>query len=304
MTLVLGWEAAEHGVDDDAAVRLAAVLAAAGGSAVLVTSVLPPVPEAPIASRVDQEYRRWRDEVTATRQAEAAATLRAAGVADVRTAVVQATSVPAGLVEAVRQEQAELLVLGAATASPAGRFAAGSVAERLLHSSPVPLALAPRECPELTAPARLTCAWAGTARSREALAFTRSLAAAWGGVPIRLVTFVPERAAMLPSETGLRMEQVVSEEWASQVRGSLEEAVTGWTGPGPAPGTVLARGAGWAGAVAAAPWAPGDLLVVGSSRLGPLARVFVGSTATKILRAAPVPVVVVPRGAGGTPSPT
>jgi len=302
MTLVLGWEAAET-AEDDAAVRLAAVLATAGRAAVVVTSVLPPTPDAPIASRVDHEYRRWRDEVTATRQAQAAAMLRAAGVTEVRTTVVQASSVPAGLVEAVRREQAELLVLGAASASPAGRFAAGSVAERLLHSSPVPLALAPRQCPVLTAPARLTCAWAGTARSREALAFTRSLASAWD-LPVRLVTFVPERAAMLPSETGLRMEQVVSEEWAIQVQGSLDEAGAGWAGPGPAPETLLARGAGWAGAVAAVPWAPGDLLVVGSSRLGPLARVFVGSTATKILRSTPVPTVVVPRGAGGMPPST
>jgi nucleotide-binding universal stress UspA family protein len=300
MTLVLGWEAAET-AEDDAAVRLAAVLATAGGSAVVVTTVLPPAPEAPIASRMHREYRQWRDEVTASRQAEAAATLRAAGVAEVRTTVVQASSVPAGLVEAVRQEDADLLVLGAATASPAGRFTAGSVAERLLHSSPVPLALAPRDCPELTAPTRLTCAWAGTTRSREALEYTRRLAAAWG-VPIRLVTFVPERAAMLPSETGLRMEQVVSEEWADQVRGSLDEVVAAWPGPGPVPETLLARGAGWAGAVAAAPWAPGDLLVVGSSRLGPLARVFVGSTATKILRAATIPVLVVPRGSVGAPT--
>ena len=44
---------------------------------------------------------------------------------------------------------------------------------------------------------------------------------------------------------------------------------------------------------------PGDLLVVGSSRHGPLARVFLGSTATKIVRASPVPVVVVPRGSAG-----
>jgi nucleotide-binding universal stress UspA family protein len=303
MTLLLGWEAAEHGVDDDAALRLAAVLAATDSSPVVVTSVLPPVPEVPIASRVDREYRRWRDEVTAARQSEAADLLRAAGVAQVRTVVVQASSVPAGLVEAVRQEQAQLLLLGAASGSPSGRFAAGSVAERLLHSSPVPLVLAPRECAEIRTPTRLTCAWAGTARSREALAFTRSLAADWG-LPIRLVTFVPERAAMLPSETGLRIEQVVSEEWASQVQGSLAEVAADWAGPGPEPETLLARGAGWAGAVAAVPWEPGDLLVVGSSRLGPLARVFLGSTATKILRASPVPVVVVPRGAGVAPDST
>ena len=37
------------------------------------------------------------------------------------------------------------------------------------------------------------------------------------------------------------------------------------------------------------------MLVMGSSELGPVAQVFLGSRATKILRSSPVPVVVVPR---------
>jgi nucleotide-binding universal stress UspA family protein len=37
------------------------------------------------------------------------------------------------------------------------------------------------------------------------------------------------------------------------------------------------------------------VLVIGSSELGPAARVFLGSRATKIMRHSPVPVVVVPR---------
>jgi hypothetical protein len=39
------------------------------------------------------------------------------------------------------------------------------------------------------------------------------------------------------------------------------------------------------------------MLVVGSSRLGPVAKVFLGSSATKIIRSSPVPVLVVPRSA-------
>ena len=300
MTVLLGWEAAEHGGGDDAALQLAAGLARAEGAPAVVATVVPPDPVSAIASRIDREYRQWRAALTATRQAEAVTGLRAAGVDDVRTAVVPGSSVPSGLVEAARRYSARVLVLGAAAESPVGRFSAGSVAERLLHSSPVPLALAPREWPEPAPPARLICAWADTARSREALAAARGFAERWG-VPIRLVTFVPERAAMLPSETGLRMEQVVSEEWAGQVQGALEEVVAGWPGPGPAPAALLARGAGWAGAVAETPWAPGDVLVVGSSRLGPPGRVFVGSTATKVLRAATVPLLVVPRGTPTTP---
>ena len=39
------------------------------------------------------------------------------------------------------------------------------------------------------------------------------------------------------------------------------------------------------------------MLVVGSSSVGPIARVFLGSRSSKIVRHSPVPVAVVPRGA-------
>ena len=300
MTVLLGWEAAEHGGGDDAALRLAVRLARAEQSPVVVATVVPADPAGPSASRLDRETAQWRAALTATRQAEALTALRAAGVDDVRTAVVPAASVPAGLVEAAATYRARLLVLGAAAEAPAGRFAAGSVAGRLLHSSPVSLALAPRAWSADAAPTRLTVAWAGTERSAEALAAARGFADRWR-VPLRLVTFVPERAALLASGGGDRMEQVVSEEWAGAVQGALDEVVADWSGPGPAPETLLARGAGWAGAVSEVPWAPGDVLVVGSARVGPPGQVFVGSTATKVLRAASVPLLVVPR---GTPTTT
>jgi nucleotide-binding universal stress UspA family protein len=87
-------------------------------------------------------------------------------------------------------------------------------------------------------------------------------------------------------------------QWADQARTQLGDVVAAWPGPGPAPDLHVATGSGWAGALAAGDWLPDDVLVVGSSRHGPLARVFLGSTATKIVRASPVPVVVVPRGSG------
>ena len=42
------------------------------------------------------------------------------------------------------------------------------------------------------------------------------------------------------------------------------------------------------------PWTAGDLLVVGSSSTHRLANVFLGSSASKIVRTATVPVIVVP----------
>jgi nucleotide-binding universal stress UspA family protein len=42
-------------------------------------------------------------------------------------------------------------------------------------------------------------------------------------------------------------------------------------------------------------WDDGEILIVGSSRLAERNRIFLGSTANKVLRALPVPMVVVPR---------
>lgn len=42
-------------------------------------------------------------------------------------------------------------------------------------------------------------------------------------------------------------------------------------------------------------WEPSDVLVVGSSRFAPPRRVFLGSTAARILTGTDAPVVVIPR---------
>ena len=59
--------------------------------------------------------------------------------------------------------------------------------------------------------------------------------------------------------------------------------------------TVLGEGAGWAEALAALEWRPGEMLLLGSSRIGLLRRVFLGSNARKILKASPIPVMVLPK---------
>ena len=60
---------------------------------------------------------------------------------------------------------------------------------------------------------------------------------------------------------------------------------------------VIGYGESWDEALEDVDWRDGDVLVVGSSSMGPVARVFLGSRASKIVRHSPVPVVVVPRGA-------
>ena len=61
--------------------------------------------------------------------------------------------------------------------------------------------------------------------------------------------------------------------------------------------TDILDGRDWENVLDSLPWEDGEMLVVGSSRLGPVAKVFLGSSATKIIRSSPVPVLVVPRSA-------
>ncbi|MGY1698644.1 universal stress protein [Geodermatophilus sp. SYSU D00766] len=284
MTVVVGHpaDAEERGADGH--LRLTATLARTTGEDVVVTTVTPrgfPDP------RADREYRGWVADQVRARLARAVHALHAAGVGEVRPVAVEAPSVPAGLVTVTGQVGGSLLVLGRE----------GPVPEHLLRSSPVPVALSARAGSPGERVTRVTCAWAGTDRSRAALAWARRTAAAWR-VPLRLVTFAPERDPLLPSETGLYAEREVAVAWARQAQRELDAVAAGLP---ERPEATVARGRGWPGAVPAAGWSDGDLLVVGSSRLGPLARVFLGSTATRILRAAPVPVVVVPRGTEDTP---
>jgi nucleotide-binding universal stress UspA family protein len=57
---------------------------------------------------------------------------------------------------------------------------------------------------------------------------------------------------------------------------------------------VIATGSGWDVSVTSIDWQAGELLALGSSAVGPLARVFLGSRAGKLIRASPVPVLVLP----------
>ncbi|MFV3757823.1 universal stress protein, partial [Mycobacterium tuberculosis] len=53
-------------------------------------------------------------------------------------------------------------------------------------------------------------------------------------------------------------------------------------------------GNGWAQALDAADWQDGEILALGTSPFGDVARVFLGSWSGKIIRYSPVPVLVLP----------
>ena len=113
---------------------------------------------------------------------------------------------------------------------------------------------------------------------------------------VRLVTFAVRAPTMYPARVS-RAEDPVHEQWRRQAEAGLADAVDHLTSMSLDRYQIeaqVAAGRSWAEAMEAISWQDGDVLVVGSSSTHRLAQVFLGSSATKIVRLSPVPVIVVP----------
>ncbi|GAA4478436.1 universal stress protein [Microbacterium panaciterrae] len=196
-----------------------------------------------------------------------------------------------GLVLAGEELDAGLIVVGAANGATVGLHRMGSVAQALLHSSPIPVALAPagfahRE--DADAPISRVTAAIGSRPGADVLLDAAVALSASSGATLRLVSLV---AFDVPRGLDLQTIRLVSTahgddvlaraemELPSGVRAELERA----------PGDTVEH------AIEQLSWLPGELILVGSSRLAQPRRLFLGSTAAKMLDVIPVPMIVVPR---------
>jgi nucleotide-binding universal stress UspA family protein len=292
MNYLVGLTADRGGRD---ALALGRMLARTGDVTLTVCIVLPEVWGHPSLARVDAEYASFLASYAEDTIAEAREFVGGAVRAEyVSTSARTATE---GLVTTATQTEADLLVLGSARHGPFGRFAVGSVTNEMLHTAPVPVALTPRGfSPSSEARLRrITCAFAGSTRSRTAFDAAVQLSRRHE-LPLRLITLVVRDRQMYPSQVGYSAERLVAEQWRAQAEeaqnralSTLPEDVRVETG--------IVSGRNWEEALDSLPWEEGEVLVVGSSRLGPVRRVFLGSNSTKIVRSSPVPVIVIPRGA-------
>jgi nucleotide-binding universal stress UspA family protein len=98
---------------------------------------------------------------------------------------------------------------------------------------------------------------------------------------------------MFPPEVGLRAEDSILEQLASQAREMLAQLKTDGV-VGDDVKLQVVTGNGWDEAIDAADWQDGDLLAIRTSPVGGIARLFLGSRGSKILRHSPVPVLVLP----------
>ncbi|WP_347350714.1 universal stress protein [Intrasporangium sp.] len=293
MAIVVGYTTQESGVS---ALELAGVLARSLREPLVVTVVLASPNIAGVSDLVDGDrvgpLTQWGESVLDG--------ARAAVQPDVEASfqVRHASSIPTGLLESAADAGASALVLGSSSKGSLGRISLGSIVDRLVHAAPLPLALAPRGF--RSGPAarirRVSIGYAGSERGAHVVAAGAQLAQSVGA-DLRAVSLLVRPPQRLFGTIEPSADDVVVDEWAARTKAALETrlaATTATLGDGSVCPLAVGVGLSWREAIRDVPWSDGDLLVLGPSSAARAARLFLGSRASKILRSAPVPVLMVP----------
>ncbi len=280
MRYVVGYSANARGGD---AVNLAVALARRQGATLDLVMVMPldsPYngvypPEAGYGDILAKQVSEWLDEALALIPDDVQAQ------AHIRRGESEAEA----LIAAAEELGAVLLVIGASSTGLFKRFSIGSVAGALLHASTIPVVLAPSGYSRTKPITRLTCAL-GTRAGAEDVLQTGIAMARRRNLPLRLVSLVAlgpgdSEATVHDAEAHLRAVAEASQGVEVDELDKLD--------------IVVGHGRTIEDAVDALDWKKGELLLIGSSRLAQNKSIFLGATANRILRALPVPMIVVPR---------
>lgn len=284
MRYVVGYGARQRGVHG---VNLAATLARSSGATLDLVSVLPNTaptfhmysPDHAFNAEVEDQGREWlQDGLThVPEEVHAEAHLR------------HADSITEGLLDAAtdpERGEASMIVVGTHHRVRAGKFRLGSLADALLHASPVPVALAPGNYQYHPGVTRLTCATGMGPGAEDLLRNAIRLAAEWK-VPLRLMSLV----AVGEGPEDQREWTELAERHAATLVGTATAAL-----PADLPVTsVIGQGKSLQKAVQGLDFEGSEVVLIGSSRLAQPKRLFVGHSASKIMRALPVPMIVWPR---------
>ena len=282
--VVVGYTATKTGRD---AVAFAARLARATEAVLDVSIVLPSADRSVITPPADG-YRRVLKEQAQQWIAEAIDRIPDDVVAHAQ--IRAAESFAAGLVQIADDLGAVCIVVGAADGATRGRHRLGTTTTELLHSSDVPVALVPRGARKVapeTGITRLTVA-VGTRPGADALLEATATLAQAAHVPVRLLSLLP---VDLPATADTAAIRVAGSTETDQVLAAAKAELP----EGLAAEVVVASGESIEDAVSHLDWQGGEIVLVGSSRLAQPRRLFLGSTAAKMLKEITVPVIVVPR---------
>jgi len=279
---VVAYEATERGKD---AVALGVALARLTAAELRLVLVLPfevghPAKAQPGASTyfslLQEQGEEWLTEALALVPSDVTATAH----------IVWADTTSEGLIQAASDFDTDRIVVGAGKGGALNRFTIGSVANSLLHASPVPVALAPAGYVAPEQISRITCA-VGTRKGWDTLLDSMVAISEGLDVDLRFVTLVEVDASRkdLKKDAGAIGQQ------------HLLEVLDYFTAKASTSGSVtteIAEGANLEAAVDDLDWRSDEIAFVGSSRLAQRGRIFLGTTASRMLHALPVPLIVVP----------
>lgn len=287
MRYIVGYGPRQRGVDG---VNLAATLARSSGATLDLVSVLPSdaptfhmySPDEAYNAEVEEQGQEWLKDGLAHVPAD----VRAEGH------LRRAESITQGLLDASADPddgEAAMIVVGTNHRVRAGRFGLGSLADALLHASAVPVALAPAEYQAHPRVTRLTCAVGMQPGTEDLVDNAIRLAAQWK-VPLRLMSLVA---------VGEGGSEERREKWsglAQQHAATLVERAAAAL-PADCPATsVVGHGDSIGKAVQGLDFVDSEVVLIGSSRMAQPKRLFLGHSASKIMRELPVPMIVWPRG--------
>ncbi|MDN5795179.1 MAG: universal stress protein [Intrasporangium sp.] len=292
MTIVVGYTTQESGLS---ALELAAVLARSTGEPLVVTVVIATPNVAGVSDLVDGDYvaplREWgesvldRARVTLPQDVEATFEVR------------QASSIPAGLLESAADADASAMVLGSSSKGSLGRISLGSIIDRLVHTAPLPVLLAPRgfRSGPTSRIRRVSIGYGGSSGDARLVAVGAQFAESVGA-DLRAVSFLARPPKRFYGTIEESADDLVVDEWVARTKAALETQLGAVDAALDRLACSLAVGVGasWSKAISDVPWADGDLLVLGPSSAALATRLFLGSRASKILRSVPVPVLMVP----------
>jgi nucleotide-binding universal stress UspA family protein len=286
MKLVVGYLATPGGAD---AMTLGARLARTLGAEVELCMILPDDRALPTLTgtrgyeeKLGDQAEKWLAEALASVPEDVPAHSHA----------IFGDSFADGLIRETARLEADLIVVGGSGGGLAGSYSLGSVVNELLHSAPVPVVVAPRGTRDskIDRVREVTCA-IGQRQGADLLLEKAVRFSKAAGTPLRLVSLValdPTFGALRGDEEAVRQRALAH---AFEVLDTAKSSL-------PQDFTVTAttvEGSTVEEAVRKLEWHDGDLIMVGSSRLSAPKRLFLGSTAAKMLRVLDVPMMVVPR---------
>ncbi|TRW46148.1 universal stress protein [Georgenia yuyongxinii] len=189
-------------------------------------------------------------------------------------------SIAQGVLAAAADLDVAMTVVGAASGGSKLAFTIGPVATALLHASPVPVAMAPRRYTPGGRLERLYCAL-GTRPGAQLVLDEAVEGVARSGMDLRLLSLLELDGP--DGDDGAR----------SRVEGLMEQTMRRLEDNEVV--FEIGQGRSMKQAIESVGWHPHSVLMVGSSRLAQGNQTFLGSTAARMLRHLPVPMIVVPR---------